>query len=122
MSASGGKITGILFYALCVNVILAIIYSTLGVAPATVSTDFEFLDPDQIIDTWNFGGTGTIIGDIGSGLKFIKNIFGVFVRGIFPLARSLGLPSVMATPLEWLWYICWIAYIIEIIFGRRLLP
>ena len=115
------KAMDIVLYGVCVNIALAIIAGSLGITGILVADSFTTPDPDKIIDTWNWGGTGSLVGDIGSGLKFLWNLIGVFVKGLFPLMRSLGCPELIATPLELLWYIIWISKIIEIITGRRIL-
>ena len=115
------KAMDIVLFGVCVNIALAIVAGTLGVTGILVADSFSMPDPDKIVDTWNYSGTGNLIGDIGSGLKFLWNMIGIFVKGLFPLMRALGCPDVIATPLEMLWYIIWISKIIEIITGRRIL-
>ncbi|MCK4266822.1 MAG: hypothetical protein KAX31_06040 [Thermoplasmata archaeon] len=115
------KAMDIVLFGVCVNIALAIVAGSLGITGILISNSFTAPDPDKIVDTWNWGGTGSLVGDIGSGLKFLWNLVGIFVKGLFPLMRAMGCPSIIADPLEMLWYIIWISKIIEIITGRRIL-
>ncbi len=115
----------LLFFMLCLNLGTMIVSSLLGVGIGLNQEDLdqfeEAFDADKIVDTWNWGGTGSLVGDIGSGLRFFWGAVQKLVIG-FPLLLSvLGVPPIIVTTFTVLWGFIWLSFIIDFISGRRMM-
>lgn len=110
-----------LIYGLCVNLALGLLFATLGVSPALTEQGKDMKDPSEIVDTWNWGGTGSFIGDISSGLRFFWDINVPLIESIFTLAKNMGCPLVVLDPLKVIWRFIWITFVIEMISGRHIM-
>jgi len=111
-----------LLYGICVNLALGIIISVTGIGPALAAAEeIEMKDPTEIVDTWNWGGTGSLVGDIGSGLRFFWDINIPFIESIIILAKNMGCPNEILDPIKIIWRFIWNTFIIEFITGRRIM-
>ena len=110
-----------LLFGLCVNVSLSMVCAILGVSPALSQTELDMKDPSELVNTWNWGGTGSLVGDIGSGLKFFWDINVPFIEGIIILAKNMGCPMAVLDPIKIIWRFFWNTFIIEMITGRRIM-
>ena len=114
----------LLVFGLCVNLSVAMISGILDVSPALTTVDIEQLgdayNASKIVGAWNWGGTGSLVGDIGSGLRFFWNINVPIIEGLIILAESMGCPLVVLTPIKIIWRFIWFIFVIDFISGRRL--
>ena len=111
----------VLLFGICVNAALPMICAILGVSPALASTNNAMMDPDQIADTWNWGGTGSLVGDVASGFRFFWDINVPFIESILILAKNFGCPTSILDPITLIWRFIWNSFLIEFITGRRIM-
>ena len=111
----------VLFFGLCVNLAVTVITTTLGVSPGLTEEIKDMQDPGDIVDTWNWGGTGSLVGDISSGLRFFWNINAPFIEDFPKLLASMGCPPVVLDPLKLMWRFIWITFVVEFISGRHIM-
>ena len=111
------------FFGLCANLAIGMISAILGISPALISTNIEQTEEaynaTDIVQTWNWGGTGSLVGDINSGLRFFWDINVPLIEGLIILAKNLGCPLYILDPIKVIWRFLWISFIIEFITGRR---
>ena len=110
-----------LLYGLCLNLGLGVVSSLLGVSVGVIQENTDMKDPSEMVDTWQWGGTGSIVGDIGTGLRFFWDINVPFIEAIIILAKNLGCPDVILDPMKIIWRFIWNTFIIEMITGRRIM-
>lgn len=110
-----------LLFGLCVNVALPMICGILGISPALATMSNTIMDPAQVAGTWNWGGTGSIVGDIGAGFRFFWDINVPFIESIIILAKNVGCPLVILDPVKIIWRFIWNSFLIEFITGRRIM-
>ena len=114
-----------LLFGLCINMGVYMVAGILGVSPTLSQVDTEQIegahDPSDIVETWNWGDTGSTIGDIGSGLRFFWNINVPLIEGIIILAKNIGCPLVVLDPIKVIWRFIWNTFVIDMIMGRRIM-
>jgi len=115
----------LLFFVLCLNMGTWMVSQILGFGMGVTQTDVEqfedAFDPDAIVDTWNWPGTGSLIGDIGSGLRFFWGMCGNLILGFPLLLNSMGVPTIIVSAIGVLWTFIWASFIIDFISGRRMM-
>ena len=109
-----------LFFGIAVQVFAIMLAAGLGVSPFLVSKDINMKDPGEIVDSWEWGGQGSMTGDIMSGLRFFWDINVPLIESMFILAKNMGCPLIFTDPMKLLWRMIWITFVIECIFGRRI--
>lgn len=109
-----------LFFGLCLQVGAIIIGGLLGISPFLVQTDMDMKNPDEIVKTWSWGGTGSVVGDIGAGLRFFWDINIPFIESIIIIAKNAGCPNVILDPFKIIWRFIWNTFAIDMIWGRRI--
>ena len=110
-----------LIFGLCVNLAVTVVVETLGVSPALTEETKDMQDPSDIVDTWNWGGTGSLVGDISSGLRFFWNINVPIIEGILQLMANMNCPLVLLDPVRLIWRFIWITFVVEFISGRQIM-
>lgn len=115
----------LLFFMLCLNIGTWMVSETLGFSVGVTQADVaqleETFDADKIVETWNWPGTGSLIGDIGSGLRFFWGICQNLVMGFPLLLGAWGTPPLIVSALVVLWSFIWVSFIIDFISGRRMM-
>ena len=110
-----------LFFGLCVNLAVTLMVNTLGVGPALTEANKDMQDPSDIVDTWNWGGTGSLVGDIGSGLRFFWNLNVPFIEDMLQLMANMNCPLVLMDPIRFIWRFIWNSFVVEFISGRQIM-
>ena len=110
-----------LFYGLCVNLVLPMITAVLGVTPALVGKTQDMQDPSDMVGSWNWGGTGSLVGDIYSGLHFFWSINVPFIEGALQLLTNFDCPIEILDIIRLLWRFIWISFVVEFISGRHIM-
>ena len=110
-----------LIFGLCVNLAVTVVVETFGVSPALTEETKDMQDPSSIVDTWNWGGTGSLVGDISSGLRFFWNINVPIIEGMLQLMANMNCPLVLMDPVRLIWRFIWITFVIEFISGRQIM-
>lgn len=114
-----------LFFGLCVNLGVYMVCAILGVSPTLAQVGSGQLadayDATEVVDTWKWSDTGSLVGDIGSALRFFwdKNV--PLIEGIIILAKNLGCPNAVLDPIKAVWRFVWFTFIIDMIWGRRIM-
>lgn len=111
----------VLFFGLCVNLAITVITATLGVSPALIEENKDMQDPSDLVGTWNWGGTGSLVGDIGSGLRFFWNINVPFIEGVLLLLANMDCPAPILDPIRLAWRFIWVTFVVEFISGRHIM-
>lgn len=114
-----------LLFGLCVNLGVYMIGAILGVSPTQTQADVDTLaepyNATKIVEGWNWPGTGSLIGDIGSGLRFFWDINVPLIEGLIILAKNLGCPYAVLDPIKIVWRFIWLTFVIDMITGRRIM-
>ena len=110
-----------LLFGLCVNLAVTMIVSVFEVSPALTEATKGMQDPSDIVDTWNWGGTGSLVGDIGSGLRFFWNINMPIIEDMLELLANMNCPTVLLDPIKLIWRFIWITFVVEFISGRQIM-
>jgi len=73
----------------------------------------------EIVETWSWPGTGSIVGDVMSGLRFLWTRNVPLLESMLAVLSAAGCPAVILEPLRALWrFLCFI-FVIEFISGRN---
>ena len=104
---------------LCVSVSITMISSVLGVSPALNQETLELIDPDQIVQSWEWSGVGSVVGDIAAGINYLWGGYRLLFEGLLVVAANMECPQEILSALSILWRFIMSCFIISLIMGRR---
>ena len=110
-----------LYFGLCLTVSTMIVSDVLGVNPILIQDTIDMKDPDEIVETWNWGGTGSLVGDVSSGLRFFWDINVPFIESFIIFAKNAGCPLPILDAMKILWRFIWNTFVIEFLSGRHIM-
>ena len=110
-----------LLFGLCIQLGLGIAFGLTGLTPAIIQEKMDMKDPSELVETWQWGGSGGLIGDVMAGLRFFWDINVPFIESTMILAKNMGCPLIILDPLKAIWRFIWNTFVIEMISGRRIM-
>jgi len=108
-------------FMLCLNM-GALMMKGLGIGGVLTPTSTGQLESawnsTEVVSTWSWPGTGSLVGDVMSGLRFFWTRNVPFIESFMSLLTSAGCPWVILEPIRVVWRFLWFTFVIEFISGR----
>lgn len=108
-----------LYFGVCLQAASLFISLLLGVSPFLIQSNTDQIETGDIVATWNWGGTGSLVGDVMSGLRFLWDINVPIIESMIIMAKNAGSPQLLTDSFKLVWRFIWNSFAIEFISGRR---
>ena len=108
-----------LYFGLILSVACLMVENIWGISPAGSQENIDMKDPDELVESYEYTGSTTMIGDFYTGLKWLWDINVPFIENFLAFAINAGCPITIVNPFKAIWRFLWISFIIEFASGRH---